>query len=251
MVGISASLSEHGYHLSKSEFRDAICLRYSWSLDRLPARCVCGAGFTIEHALSCPCGGYPSLRHNEVRDLLAGLMSEVCKDVTTEPQLEPLSGETFRCNSTTTDDQARVDIRARGFWGGHFEVAFFDVRVLNPLAASNYTNTLASCYQRHERSKQRMYEERIREVDHGSFTPLVFSASGGARQLAERMIKRLSSELSEKLDVPYSRTIHWVRLRLCFALLRASIMCLRGTRHRYFGSSDISPLVALSEGRVL
>ena len=96
-----------------------------------------------------------------------------------------------------------------------------------------------------------MYEERIREVDHGSFTPLVFSASGGAGQLAERMIKRLFSELSEKLDIPYSRTIHWVRLRLCFALLRASIMWLRGTRRGYFGSPDISPLVALSEGRIL
>ena len=73
----SLPLSEHGYHLSKSEFCDAICLRYSWSLDRPPTRCVCGAGFSIEHALSCPCEGYPSLRHNEVRDLLAGLMSEV------------------------------------------------------------------------------------------------------------------------------------------------------------------------------
>ena len=29
----SLPLSEHGYHLSKSEFRDTICLRYSWSLD--------------------------------------------------------------------------------------------------------------------------------------------------------------------------------------------------------------------------
>ena len=128
---------------------------------------------------------------------------------------------------------------------------FFNVRVFNPLAASNYTSILASCYQRHERSKQRMYEERIREVDHGSFMPMVFSASGGAGQLAERMIKPVSSELSEKLDVPYSRTIHWVRHRLCFALLRASIMCLRGTRRRYFGSPDISPLAALSEGRIL
>ena len=146
-------------------------------------------------------------------------MSEVCKDVTTGPQHEPLSGETFRCNSTTADDQARVDIRARGFSGGHFEVAFFDVRVFNLLVASNYTSTLAFCYRRHERSKQRMYEERIRDVDHGLFTPLVFSASGGAGQLVERVIKLPSSKLSEKLDDAYSRTIHWVCLGLCFALL--------------------------------
>ena len=81
-------------------------------------------GFTIEHALSCPCGGYPSSWHNEVRYLIAGLMAEVCIDVSTQPQLEPLSGETFHSQSTSTDDQARVDICARGFWGGQLEVAF-------------------------------------------------------------------------------------------------------------------------------
>ena len=33
------------------------------------------------HALSCPKGGFPSLRHNEVRDLTANLLSEVCNNV--------------------------------------------------------------------------------------------------------------------------------------------------------------------------
>ena len=40
---------------------------------RLPAKCACGAVFSVEHALSCPKGGFPSIRHNEIRNLTATL----------------------------------------------------------------------------------------------------------------------------------------------------------------------------------
>ena len=33
------------------------------------------------HALGCPCGGFPSTRHNELRDITAGLLTEVCHSV--------------------------------------------------------------------------------------------------------------------------------------------------------------------------
>ncbi len=36
--------------------------------------------------------------------------------------------------------------------------------------------------------------------------------------------------LSEKRDVPYCTLIGWVRYRLSFALLRASIMSIKGAR---------------------
>ena len=54
-----------------------------------------------------------------------------------------------------------------------------DVRVFNPLAASNASSSLASCYRRHENIKKRAYAQRIRVEEHASFTPLVMSASGG------------------------------------------------------------------------
>ncbi len=38
-----------------------------------PATCGCGARFSIEH-----CG---SIRHNEIRDLMANLLTEICSDV--------------------------------------------------------------------------------------------------------------------------------------------------------------------------
>ena len=82
--------------LHKTAFRDAIALRYHWLLSVCPTSSACGHSFTIGHALSCPKGGFPSLRHNEVRDLTANLLSEVCNNVVTEPHLQPLSGETLQ-----------------------------------------------------------------------------------------------------------------------------------------------------------
>ena len=34
----------------------------------------CGNNFTLEHAMTCRKGGYPIIRHNEVRDLTANLL---------------------------------------------------------------------------------------------------------------------------------------------------------------------------------
>ena len=48
--------------------------------------------------------------------------------------------------------------------------------------------------------KKRAYEERIREVEHASFTALVLSANGGWGKEATSFYKRLASILSEKWD---------------------------------------------------
>ena len=51
---------------------------------------TCGKSFSVEHALLCPKGGLPSIRHNEIRDLIAKLLTEVCSQVSTEPELQPV-----------------------------------------------------------------------------------------------------------------------------------------------------------------
>ena len=53
--------------------------------------------------------------NNHIRNTTANLLTEVCKDVCVEPQLQPLSGETFSDMTANTSDQARVDISGRGF----------------------------------------------------------------------------------------------------------------------------------------
>ena len=62
-------LSEYGFTLHKAAFHDAIALRYGWPLRQTPSHCAYGAAFSVDHTLSCPKGGLPSLRHNEIRDL--------------------------------------------------------------------------------------------------------------------------------------------------------------------------------------
>ena len=194
--------------------------------------CTCGKSFTVEHALSCPLGGFPSIRHNKIRDLTANLMTEVCHNVSIEPHLQPITGETFPAIYMTanTEDGARSDIAGDGFWGGRFERTFFDVRVFNPYAPSNPTPTPSSCYRKHENIKKREYELRIREIERASFTPIVLSSTGGMASIATTTYKRLASLLADKWGTSNSQTMGWLRCRLSFSLLRSSIQCIRGAR---------------------
>lgn len=94
-----------------------------------------------------------------------------CNDVCIEPTLQPITGEALRGASALTEDGARLDIAANGFWGGCFKRAYFNVRIFNPHTPSNWLQCLTSMYRRHERIK--IYEQHVWEVEHGSFTPLL------------------------------------------------------------------------------
>ena len=50
---------------------------------------ACDSNFTVERALSCAKGGFPSIRHNEIRDLTANLLTEVCNEVCIKLNLQP------------------------------------------------------------------------------------------------------------------------------------------------------------------
>ena len=88
-------IEEFGFalHNYKRAFQDALALRYNWMPLECPSTCGCGEKFTVEHSLSCAKGGLPSIRHNEIRDLTANLLTEVCTNVCIEPDLQPLTGE--------------------------------------------------------------------------------------------------------------------------------------------------------------
>ncbi len=70
----------------------------------LPTNCDCGKAFSTEHALSCAKGGFPTIRHNEIRDLTADLLTEVCNDVRIEPDLQPITEETLRHATANTQE---------------------------------------------------------------------------------------------------------------------------------------------------
>ena len=108
-------IEEHGFFLHKGAFRDALCLRYGWKIHNLPLLCACGDPLSVDHAMCCHKGGFPTLRHNDIRDLCANLLREVCPNTGIAPGLQPLSNETFQLRTTNMDHDARVDIMVEGF----------------------------------------------------------------------------------------------------------------------------------------
>ena len=126
-------IKAHGFTLHKGAFRDGLCLRYGLRPPSIPDSCVCGKSFTVEHALSCFHGGFPILRHDEVRDTTASLMKPISRNLSIEPVLQPLTGESFRARSSCSSNDARLDIKSDGFWDNSHKTTYFDIRVFNPI----------------------------------------------------------------------------------------------------------------------
>ena len=110
----------------------------------------------------------------------------------------------------------------RGFWTP-LDRAFTDVRVLHPQAPSNSNKNLYQMYRTHENEKKRKYNARVIQVEKASFTPLVFSTTGGMGSEADRFYKHLATKISNKTGQHYSDTVAFIRRRLRFDLLKTCI----------------------------
>ena len=143
----------------------------------MPTTCVCGKVFSVEHAMSCKCVGFTINRHNEIWNITADLMSEVCSNVEVEPQFQPHIGEVMSQRSAVQSDEVCLDIKANGFWGGRGQCTFFDVRVFisHMHLAAESPQSRNAIHIQHEREKKRSYEESLHEVELSTFTPIVFS----------------------------------------------------------------------------
>ena len=120
-----------------------------------------------------------------------------------KPPLQALTGELLSHDSSNSEDGACLVFSAQGFWGDRHQRAIFNVHVFHPNAPSYRKMQLPSAYCLHERQKQRSYDQCVWEIEHGSFTPLVFSTSGGMGKCASVTYKRLASLLSIKQEHHY------------------------------------------------
>ena len=97
-------------------------------------------------------------------------------------------------------------------------------------------------YRQHEIEKKRQYASRILEVEQATFTPLVFSTTGGMGDECKRYHSRLAELVAAKNGESYATTMSWIRARVSFALLRSALLCLIGSRAKrriYLELSDI------------
>ena len=122
---------------SKQEFRDCVRLRYNHPIPDLPSYCVCKDKpvYTVQHAQQCSRGGFINERHDSLRDFFTVLLDKVCNGVKAEPHLTNLSGEELAYKTAIKGDDARADIKARGFWRRGVD-AYFDVSFANVNAES-------------------------------------------------------------------------------------------------------------------
>ena len=174
--------------------------------------------------------------HNDLRNLTPKILLEVYYDTNIEycdteiePKTVPLSGEDLSNWNANRSNEVRLDVRARGFWEGG-QQAFFDLRVFDPSACRYLNKSLQYCHAINENDKKRAYNERALQIDHGTFTPLVFSIYGSMGRECHTFYSRLSELLSQKRNLPKSVVVNWVRWKACFALLRSSLLCLHGSR---------------------
>ena len=63
-------IKQLGFNLSKSDFWDAVRLRYGLPLKRLPTHCNCSKPYNVQQAISCKKGGFVTLRHNELGEII-------------------------------------------------------------------------------------------------------------------------------------------------------------------------------------
>ena len=83
-----------------------------------------------------------------------------------------------------------------------------------------------------EAEKKRKYCDACTE-HRATFTPLCFSVDGLAGDEAACFLKHLGRSLAVTWERHYGEVIRWLRARLAFALVRATNVCIRGSRTKW------------------
>ena len=104
------------------------------------------------------------------------------------------------------------------------------MRVFDPNSRRYLNKSLQQCHAMNEHEKKGSYNERVLQVNQGTFRPLVFSIYGSMGRECNMFYSRLSQLISDKRNLSKSMTMNWIRTKVCFALLKSSLLCLRGSR---------------------
>ena len=102
--------------------------------------------------------------------------------------------------------------------------------VFDPNPSRYLSKSLQQCHAMNEHEKKRSYNERVLQVVHGTFTSWVFSIYSSMGRERNTCYSRLSQLISDKRNLLKSITMNWIRTKVCFALLKSSLLCLRGSR---------------------
>ena len=100
---------------------------------------------------------------------------------------------------------------------------------------------------------KRQYNQRIMQIEHGTFTPLVFTSTGVMAPECLMYHKALAHKISQKRGERYDDIIRFMRIKLSFLCVKATLLCLRGSRpsNRTTGDESVGDYsLTLSELRI-
>ena len=149
-------------------------------------------------------------RHNEVRDFLGDISSEVWPSVIMEPIVR-------EADPSSNDVGLRLDLGVRGVWSPQTE-ALFDIRIIDTDAPSYKHHTPVAVLESAAKEMKRIYQKAVKDR-RGQFTPFVVSVDGLLHREANHFMKRIAARLATKCEKSYSETVSFVRTRLSFAIL--------------------------------
>ncbi len=250
-------LEEGDFYFNRSDWCDIVDMRYMWTPPNLPSHCPCGKPFSMRHSQICPVGGFRDMRHRNVIQTIDKPMKLAHNDVDSdEPVLQPVPDMLkpallAKYKSVNVSDEARADMRVNSFWGNNRQ-AFFDIRVFYPFACSNQKQ-VSQMYKAHVNEKKRKYCQRVIEVDHGTFSPLVCASTGSVDEEFAVVLKVLAHKVAAKTNQRYAHVIGLLRCELSFSLMRSAIRMLRGSRRlrRGHGVNWCKPVdVTVAEARI-
>ena len=67
-------------------------------------------------------------------------------------------------------------------------------------------------------------------MEQGTFTPLIFTTTGGMASECQMFHSRLAELIATKKAEEYSKTVNWLRVKFPFSSIRSALVCLRGSR---------------------
>ena len=119
-----------------------------------------------------------------------------------------LTGESLPSRANRAPD-ACLDIQVRSFWERQ-RSAFFNLRACHPDADSYRDLDLKQIYKQHKNGKKRLYMQRVMHVERGTFTPLVFTTTGGMGEECKSYHNRLAELVTVKKGEDYATTVSWI-----------------------------------------
>jgi hypothetical protein len=119
----------------------------------------------------------------------------------------------------------RGDVLVRGFWKNGTD-CIIDIRCTDIDAKSVLSKDPAKVLENQEREKKKKYLGACL-AQRRHFTPFVVSTDGLLGREAKRF---LSTLLVVKWEKPYSHVCGYVNARMSIAIVRATHLCLRGSR---------------------